>query len=67
MTLLTLGNLLASAEAVTWSGMTYNLIPVTIGNFVSGFLFMGAAYWYVEAAPSQEESDSVAAPTSADD
>ncbi|MFI3278098.1 MAG: formate/nitrite transporter family protein [Rikenellaceae bacterium] len=24
-----------------------NLIPVTLGNIVGGFLFVGAAYWYV--------------------
>lgn len=67
MTLLTLGNLLSSTDAVTWSGMAYNLIPVTLGNVVSGFLFMGGAYWYVEDAPVEGPSKTTTGPTHADD
>lgn len=47
--------------------MAYNLIPVTLGNVVSGFLFMGAAYWYVEDAPVEGGSDAATAPAHADD
>lgn len=67
MTLLTLGNLLSSGDAVTWGGMAYNLVPVTLGNVVSGFLFMGGAYWYVEDAPVDGAADRTAAPAHADD
>jgi formate/nitrite transporter len=32
---------------VTWGQFIYwNLIPVTIGNIVGGFIFIGAFYWY---------------------
>lgn len=50
MTLLTLANLLPHGAAVSWSGMVHNLVPVTLGNVVSGASFMGAAYWYVTTA-----------------
>ncbi|NUM88008.1 MAG: formate/nitrite transporter family protein [Bdellovibrionales bacterium] len=47
MTLLTLANFAVPGETVTWAGVARNLIPVTLGNFVSGFLFMGEAYWWI--------------------
>jgi len=51
MALLTLANLLPheGINAVSWSGMLHNLIPVTLGNLVSGVLFMGLPYYYVGA------------------
>lgn len=55
-----LGNHPAS---VTLSGMAYNLLWVSIGNILSGFLFMGVAYWFAdtETAPSAREMASAAA------
>lgn len=41
-----LGNHPAS---VTIAGMGYNLVWVTIGNILSGFLFMGLGYWFADA------------------
>lgn len=47
MTLLTLANLLPHGPEISWAGLAANLVPVTLGNTVSGVLFMGAAYWYM--------------------
>lgn len=59
MTLLTLANLLPNHGnyAVSWSGMMHNLIPVTLGNILSGMLFMAIPYYVVSAfksAPKKE-------------
>lgn len=35
-------------DTVTAAGMFYNLLWVSIGNVVSGFLFMGVAYWFAD-------------------
>jgi nitrite transporter NirC len=32
-------------DNVTWGGMVWNLFWVTIGNIISGALFMAGAYW----------------------
>jgi nitrite transporter len=32
-------------DNVTWAGMAWNLLWVTIGNVIAGSLFMAAAYW----------------------
>ncbi len=45
MTLLTLALLQPHAAALTWGGMGYNLLWVTLGNIVGGAIFVGAAYW----------------------
>jgi len=37
----------ASAHKVTWSQLFYNLMPVTLGNAVGGFLFVPFYYWYL--------------------
>lgn len=47
MTLLTLAAMVVPSETVSWAGVAHNLIPVTLGNIFSGFLFMGAAYWWI--------------------
>lgn len=49
MTLLSLANFLndGTNAGISWSGFFYNLVPVTLGNFVSGALFMGVAYYFV--------------------
>ena len=46
MSLLSLGLFLPHESMVSLAGMTHNLIPVTIGNFIGGGLFLGLAYWY---------------------
>lgn len=59
MSLLTLANLLPnnSVHLISWNGMLNNLIPVTLGNIVSGVLFMGIPYYfmsYSKSVPKQE-------------
>jgi nitrite transporter NirC len=46
MTLFALSWFGAHAEAYTLSGIGHNLLWVTLGNAVSGILFMGLGYWY---------------------
>lgn len=46
MSLLTIGLLLPHNSMVSLIGLARNLIPVTLGNFVGGGLFLGLAYWY---------------------
>jgi nitrite transporter NirC len=41
-------------ETISFSGAIYNLIPVTIGNFIGGSLFMGVFYHYLNQ-PKQAE------------
>jgi len=49
MTLLTLANFLPNegVHSISWAGMLHNLIPVTLGNLVSGVLFMALPYYYI--------------------
>ncbi|WP_040952097.1 formate/nitrite transporter family protein [Gorillibacterium massiliense] len=47
MTTLTLSLLLPHASDITVGGLVHNLIPVTLGNIVGGFLFVGTAYWVI--------------------
>lgn len=59
MTLLTLANFLPNAggHLISWSGLVHNLIPVTLGNIVSGVLFMGFPYYFISSfrtAPKEE-------------
>jgi formate transporter len=49
-----LGSLPTPAEVpAAWAKLTWdnfiigNLLPVTIGNFIGGFIFVGMYYWYV--------------------
>lgn len=42
---------------VSWSGVLNNLVPVTLGNIVSGVLFMGIPYYFIsysKSVPKQE-------------
>lgn len=52
MTLLTLANFLPNegGHAISWSGMLHNLVPVTLGNIVSGVLFMGFPYYFISSS-----------------
>jgi formate transporter len=45
------------AEAVTWSGLAHNLIPVTLGNLVGGAEMVGLVYYviYRRQTPSARE------------
>ena len=52
MTLLTLSWLGDHSEAYTLAGIAHNLFWSTLGNTVSGALFMGLGYWY--ATPKNE-------------
>jgi nitrite transporter NirC len=57
MALLTLANLLPHGPGIGWMGLIDNLLPVTLGNIVSGTVFMAAAYWYIDrSAESREPS-----------
>lgn len=47
MTIFSLGLLVKHPETVSIAGFMNNLIPVTIGNFVGGGLFLGAGYWFI--------------------
>jgi nitrite transporter NirC len=49
MTLLGIGLLQEHPDTVSWGGFVHNLVPVTLGNIVSGALFVGAAYWFAAA------------------
>ncbi len=41
------GGILLSNYTITWTKFFHNLIPVTFGNAVGGFLFVAFYYWYL--------------------
>ena len=45
MTLFSIALLGEHPETVSLSGMAYNLLWVTLGNTISGSLFMAVGYW----------------------
>ena len=47
MTLLSTALMIPHDTAISLIGLTHNLIWVTLGNFVGGAIFIGAAYWYI--------------------
>jgi nitrite transporter NirC len=47
MTLLSIALFIPHQAPVTLGGLAYNLTASTLGNFVGGAIFMGAAYWYI--------------------
>lgn len=47
MTLLLIALLGDHPAAVTWAGLAYNLVWVTIGNIIAGAGIMGVGYWYM--------------------
>lgn len=49
MTLLAIGLFQEHPDTITWGGFVHNLVPVTLGNIVSGALFVGGAYWFAGA------------------
>lgn len=36
-----------AVAALTWSGLVWNLIPVTLGNLIGGGVLVGGVYWFV--------------------
>jgi nitrite transporter NirC len=48
MTVFTVALLGHHPATVTIQGMFYNLVWVSLGNIISGSLFMGAAYWFAD-------------------
>jgi nitrite transporter NirC len=47
MTIFSIGLLVEHPESVSFIGSLSNLVPVTIGNFIGGGLFLGGSYWFV--------------------
>jgi len=47
MTLLSASLMIPHSVAISIGGLAHNLIWVTLGNFVGGAVFIGAAYWYI--------------------
>ncbi|MBU3183936.1 formate/nitrite transporter family protein [Clostridium estertheticum] len=47
MTLLTTALMIPHSAAISIGGLAHNLIWVTLGNFVGGAVFIGAAYWFI--------------------
>ena len=45
MTIFGVALLSSHPESVTWAGMAWNLLWVTLGNTAAGALFMAGAYW----------------------
>ena len=46
MTLFALSGSVITAKLYTLSGIGHNLLWVTLGNTLSGVVFMGLGYWY---------------------
>jgi nitrite transporter NirC len=53
MTLFCIALLGNHPETISIAGMGHNLLWVTIGNIISGSLFMATAYWYATIAPAK--------------
>jgi len=47
MTLLTTALMIPHTAVISIGGLAHNLIWVTLGNFVGGAVFVGAAYWFI--------------------
>ena len=47
MTLLSVAVMIPHTAAVSIGGLVHNLLWVTLGNFVGGAVFIGAAYWFI--------------------
>jgi len=52
MTLLTIALLAPHPENVTWAGMGWNLLWVTLGNVAGGAGIMGIGYWAASRTPA---------------
>jgi nitrite transporter NirC len=47
MTLLSVSLMIPHGAAISIGGLAHNLLWVTLGNFVGGAVFIGAAYWFI--------------------
>jgi nitrite transporter NirC len=47
MTLLSAALMIPHTAAISIGGLAHNLLWVTLGNFVGGAVFIGAAYWFI--------------------
>jgi nitrite transporter NirC len=45
-------------DTVSWGGFAWNMVWVTLGNVVSGAVFMAAAYWYA-SRPAKQATEPV--------
>lgn len=43
---------------ITWAGVFHNMVPVTIGNFIGGALFVAAVYWFISSVPVMPDKNS---------
>ncbi len=62
MTLFSIALLGEHPETVSLSGMAYNLLWVTLGNIISGSLFMAVGYWLYsgkKSSPHEEDTDTI--------
>ena len=59
MTLLTIALLGNHPDTVNYAGLAHNLTWVTLGNIVSGALFMGAGYWFASRMPQPDLAPSM--------
>jgi nitrite transporter NirC len=60
MTLFGVALLSAHPENVTWAGMAWNLLWVTLGNTIAGALFMAGAYWLASKKPAATRAPQIA-------
>jgi nitrite transporter len=60
MTLLLIALMGEHPDTVTWGGLVYNLIWVTLGNIIAGAGIMGVGYWYISAKPAEPAPSPVA-------
>jgi formate/nitrite transporter FocA (FNT family) len=42
-----------AAEALTWRGFLWSLVPVTFGNMIGGGVLVGGVYWFVYFRPGK--------------
>lgn len=59
MTLLSLALLSEHSDKISWAGMFHNLFWVTLGNMVSGSLFVAGAYAYISLPPQNKSASDI--------
>lgn len=47
MTIFSIGLLVEHLESISIIGSLSNLIPVTVGDFIGGGLFLDGSYWFI--------------------
>jgi nitrite transporter NirC len=61
MTLLLIALLGDHPDTVTWGGLIYNLVWVTVGNIIAGAGIMGLGYWYMSKPKTEQVSGEIRA------